>query len=218
MNISIDLHVHTRYSRCSSLSPERIEPIALQRGIDVVAITDHNTMQGARAVAFCSSRIKVIVGEEIRTTQGELIGYFLNEEIPAGLSPQETIAEIRRQGGLVSVPHPFDRLRSSRLQPDALSEIINWIDMLETFNARDIFTRRDERLIVRALEAGVVPVAGSDAHFGIEIGRARVIMQPFSTPQEFLENLRGAATMTHKSPLWVHGATKLLRLYKKMRD
>lgn len=215
MKIKIDLHVHTHYSRCSALKPERIEKIALQRGLDALAITDHNTLQGARAVAACARSIKIIAGEEIRTACGELIGYFLQEEVPPGLSPQETIDEIRRQGGIVSVPHPFDRLRSSRMQQDALASIINQIDMIETFNARDILTRRNGRLLTLAREAGVVPVVSSDAHLGIEIGRAYVIIDDFSSPREFLQNLRSAERISRKSPLWVHLATKIIRTYKK---
>jgi len=218
MDRAIDLHVHTSYSRCSGLRPERIEAIALRRGLQAVAITDHNTMLGAREVAARAKKIVVIAGEEIRTSCGDMIGYFLREEIPAGLSPRETIAEIRKQGGLVSVPHPFDRLRSSRMRIEALEAIIGQIDMLEVFNARDILTRRDERLLMRAREAGVVPVVGSDAHFGIEIGRARMIIQePFAGPQEFLDRLRSARTVCRASPLWGHGMTKILRLFRKAR-
>jgi len=217
MKIKIDLHVHTHYSLCSALKPGSIEKIALRRGLDMVAVTDHNTLRGARAVAACARSIKIIAGEEIRTACGELIGYFLQEEIPPGLSPQETIGEIRKQGGVVSVPHPFDRLRSSRMRQDALAAIINKIDMIETFNARDILTQADGRLLARAREAGVVPVASSDAHLGIEIGRAYVIIDDFSSPREFLQNLRSAGQIARKSPLWVHLATKIIRAYKKSR-
>jgi hypothetical protein len=215
MKIKIDLHVHTHYSRCSWLKPERIEKIALRCGLDMVAVTDHNTLQGARAAAACARSIKIIAGEEIRTACGEITGYFLHEEIPPGLSPGETIAEIRRQGGLVSVPHPFDRLRSSRMQRDALAAIVSQIDMIEIFNARDILTRRDDRLLERAREAGVVPVVSSDAHLGIEIGRAYVIIDDFTSPREFLQNLRAARQVSRKSPLWVHLVTKIIRAYKK---
>ena len=214
-HITIDLHIHTQYSQCSGLKPEKIEEIAQRRGLNAVAITDHNTIRGAQEVAACARNIMVIIAEEIKTFYGDMIGYFLHEEIPTGLSPQETIDEIRRQGGLVSVPHPFDRLRSSRMQPDVLDAIITRIDMIEVFNARDILTQGNKRLITRALEAGVVPVVGSDAHFGIEIGRALMIMRSFATPQEFLRNLRNAQAVTRTSPLWVHGATKLIRLLRK---
>ncbi|MCX8042649.1 MAG: PHP domain-containing protein [Desulfobacterota bacterium] len=215
MSRIIDLHVHTHYSRCSGLKPEHIDGIARRQGLNAVAITDHNTLRGAQEVAATARNITVIVAEEIRTSCGDMIGYFLREEIPPGLSPQETIAAIRRQEGLVSVPHPFDWLRSSRMRPDALNEIIEQIDMLEVFNARDILTRSDERLVAHALKVGVVPVVGSDAHFGIEVGRARMILQPFSTPREFLESLRNATIETSRSPLWVHGLTKLLRLVRR---
>ena len=101
MKINIDLHVHTNYSKCALLKPAEIEGIALKRGLDGVAITDHNTIEGALEVYKQAKKIKVIIGEEIKTTQGEITGYFLKEKIPPFLSPEETVKEIRKQGGLI---------------------------------------------------------------------------------------------------------------------
>lgn len=217
MTVKIDLHVHTNYSACAAIQPNDIEKIALQQGLDGVAITDHNTISGALEVRAAAQSIKVIVAEEIDTKQGELIGYFLQEQIPPGLTPRETIAEIHKQGGIVSVPHPFDNLRSSRITKEALADILGEIDMIEVFNARDIVTVKDQQLLSEALQKGVIPVASSDAHLRIEIGRSYVVMEDFTTPDEFLRNLSQSRQVTRKSPFWVHLVTKFMRTYKKIK-
>lgn len=217
MNITLDLHVHTHYSACSNLHPEQIESLALENGLNAVAICDHNCIQGALETAELAKAITVIIAEEIVTTQGEIIGYFLREKIPAGLSPLETVTEIKRQGGLVSVPHPFDLLRSSRLHTKALEQIISHIDMLEIFNARNMFNRPDRAVLDLAASLGVVQVAGSDAHLGCEIGRATMVMEHYEGPEEFLRNLSRAKHFTRKSPLWVHAATRWFRFRSKKR-
>jgi predicted metal-dependent phosphoesterase TrpH len=215
MSLIIDLHVHTSHSLCSAFLPVRsIEKIALRRGLDGVAITDHNTIEGALELKAMARQIQVIVAEEIKTREGEIIGYFLSEQIPPGLPVKETLREIRRQGGLVSIPHPFDTLRTSRITQEALEEIITEVDMLETFNSRDIFKKPDVDLIDRAKQLGVIPVAGSDAHQPWEIGKSYAIMNEFKTPQEFLTNLKTAQFITRKSSIWVHIITKLTMQFK----
>ena len=215
MKINIDLHVHTNYSRCAILQPAEIEPLALKRGLDAVAITDHNTIGGALEVKKHAKKIKVVIGEEIKTTKGEIIGYFLNEQIPPFLTPGETIKEIKRQGGLVSVPHPFDRLRSSRLETETLEKILPNIDMIEIFNSRDILTGQDFGLIEKACQRGAVPVAASDAHLRVEVGRSYLTMEDFDGPEDFLKNLNEMIPVKRKSPFWVHLVTKVLKYYKK---
>jgi predicted metal-dependent phosphoesterase TrpH len=215
MNLKIDLHVHTSHSACSAFLPVRaIEKIALRRGLDAIAITDHNTIEGALELKALTRRIQVIVAEEIKTREGEIIGFFLAEKIPAGLPVKETIQEIRRQGGLISIPHPFDTLRTSRITRAALEEIISDVDMLETFNSRDVFQRPDLDFIEKSKRLGVIPVAGSDAHQPWEIGKSYAIMDEFKTPQEFLAALRTAQFVTRKSPIWVHILTKITRQFK----
>jgi predicted metal-dependent phosphoesterase TrpH len=217
MNIKIDLHVHTHYSGCSNLRPDRIEPLALENGLNTVAICDHNCVDGALETAALAKFISVIIAEEIVTTQGEIIGYFLNERIPPGLSPLETVSEIKRQGGLVSVPHPFDRLRSSRLHTSALKQILDSIDMIEVFNARNMLNRPDHKLLNHARKLGVVPIVSSDAHLACEIGRAAMVMENYDGPEDFLNKLCSARSFTRKSPLWVHAATKLIRFRSSRR-
>ncbi len=116
----------------------------------------------------------------------------------------------------MAVPHPFDRLRSSRLQKPAIEALMGSIDMIEIFNARNMFIDEDRDLLARVLAAGAVPIAASDAHLPIEVGRACMEMEDFSTPQEFLANLRNASIMARKSPLWVHLVTKVMRKYRRL--
>ncbi len=214
MSLKIDLHVHTCYSPCSNLSLHTIERVARQRGLDVIAITDHNTIAGAVELMSCPAQLRVIVAEEIKTREGEIIGYFLTEEIPPALSVRDTIREIRRQGGLVSIPHPFDILRISRLGRTVLEEIISDVDMIEVFNSRDLLQKTDTAFIEEWENRGIVPVVGSDAHQRWEIGKACMMIDDFTSPQEFLANLRTAQRVCKKSPFWVHLVTKLVKQFK----
>lgn len=214
MSLTIDLHVHTSYSPCSNLSLRTIETVARKRGLDGIAITDHNTIAGALELKSLASQIMVIVAEEIRTREGEIIGYFLTDTIPPALSVRETIQEIKRQGGLVSIPHPFDTLRTSRLGRAALEKIISEVDMIEVFNSRDLLQQTDSEFIEEFKKKGVVPVVGSDAHQRWEIGKSYMIMEKFSSPQEFLVNLRTAQSVYKKSPFWVHLVTKVVKQFK----
>lgn len=214
MSLKIDLHVHSCYSPCSTLSLRTIEKVAHQRGLDVIAITDHNTIAGALELMSCTAQLRVIVAEEIKTREGEIIGYFLAEQIPPALPVRDTIREIRRQGGLVSIPHPFDMFRTSRLERMAIDDIIAEVDMIEVFNARDIWQKIDTAFIETWKQRGIVPVVGSDAHQRWEIGKACMIIDDFTSPQEFLANLGRAQRCCKKSPLWVHLITKIVKQFK----
>jgi predicted metal-dependent phosphoesterase TrpH len=214
MSLKIDLHVHTSYSPCSNLSLRTIANVALKRGLDGLAITDHNTIEGALELKSYAAQIMVIVAEEIKTREGEIIGYFLADRIPPALSARETIQEIRRQGGLVSIPHPFDTFRTARLGRPALEEIISAVDMIEEFNSRDLLQQTDTEFIAAWKKRGVVPVVGSDAHQRWEIGKSYMILENFKNPQEFLANLRTARSIYKKSPFWVHLITKIVKQFK----
>jgi predicted metal-dependent phosphoesterase TrpH len=113
------------------------------------------------------------------------------------------------------VPHPFDRLRSSRLEAETLEKILPSLDMIETFNSRDILTGQDFGLIEKACQMGAVPVAASDAHLRVEVGRSYLTMEAFDGPEDFLKNLNGMIPVKRKSPFWVHLVTKALKFYKK---
>lgn len=178
-----------------------------ETGINCVAVTDHNSIECALELKK-TAPFTIIVGEEIRTTQGEIIGYFLSERIPRGLSPEETISRIRAQGGLVCVPHPLDRLRPSALEPKALRRVLPLIDIIEVFNARTPLNRDLERARRLAEECGLLASAGSDSHTPKEIGNAYVEIPEFSTPQEFKAALAAGTVHGKKAALWTRVASR----------
>lgn len=205
--VKVDLHVHTAWSDDSLTTCRDVIHWARRRRLDALAITDHNRIGGALALQEMSS-LQVIVGEEIYTTRGEIIGLFLREQVPAYLSPIETIRRIRCQGGLVCVPHPMDRIRGSTLDFSALMQIVDQIDIIEVLNARSplaLYNRQAEEL---AHSHGLLRGAGSDAHQGFEIGRAYLEMPAFNDARSFLRSLsRGRVRGRISSPLVHLGST-----------
>jgi predicted metal-dependent phosphoesterase TrpH len=212
--IEVDLHMHTDHSPDCATPVEVLLETARDRGLGAIAVTDHNEVSGAfeaQRIAAEMGDIKVIVAEEVKTAeQGEVIGLFLEEKIPRGLTMAETIAEIRRQGGLVYVPHPFDRLHSV---PDYvhLMDIVEEIDILEVFNPRVALTAFNEEAERFADKYRIVPGAGSDSHVAQGLGSVRVRIHDFDGPAEFLEAMRDAdITRKHKNLVYVQ-ALKLLQ-------
>ncbi|HET7121169.1 MAG TPA: PHP domain-containing protein [Solirubrobacterales bacterium] len=205
--IEVDLHMHTDHSGDCATPVDVLLQTARDRGLGAIAITDHNEVSGAleaRRIAEQMDDIKVIVAEEIKTKeQGEVIGLFLEEKIPKGLTMEETIAEIRRQGGLVYVPHPFDRFHSV---PDYenLLEMVEEIDLLEVFNPRVAVTSFNEEAVRFAGKYRIVPAAGSDSHVAQGLGSVRQRIHDFDGPAEFLEAMRDAdITRKHKNLVYV---------------
>jgi predicted metal-dependent phosphoesterase TrpH len=212
--IEVDLHMHTDHSHDCATPVEVLLETARDRGLGAIAITDHNEVSGAleaRRIAAETGDLKVIVAEEVKTAeQGEVIGLFLEEKIPRGMTMAETIAAIRAQGGLVYVPHPFDRFHSV---PDYehLLEIVEEIDVLEVFNPRVALTSFNEEAERFARKYRIVPGAGSDSHVAQGLGSVRVRIHDFDGPGEFLEAMRDAdITRKHKNLVYVQ-ALKLLQ-------
>ena len=212
--IDVDLHMHTDHSPDCATPVDVLLETAKERGLGAIAITDHNEISGAlaaREVAEQVGGIKVIVAEEVKTEkQGEVIGLFIEEKIPRGLTMAETIAEIRRQGGLVYVPHPFDRLHSV---PDYehLLDIVEDIDILEVFNPRVALTAFNEEAERFAAKYRIVPGAGSDSHVAQGLGSVRIRVHDFDGPEEFLEVMRNADIVRkHKNLVYVQ-ALKFLQ-------
>ena len=212
--IEVDLHMHTDHSPDCATPVEVLLKTARDRGLGAIAITDHNEVSGAleaRRIAAEIGGIEVIVAEEVKTAeQGEVIGLFLEEKIPRGMTMAKTIAAIRRQGGLVYVPHPFDRFHSV---PDYehLLEIVEEIDILEVFNPRVALTAFNEEAERFARKYRIVPGAGSDSHVAQGLGSVRVRVHEFDGPAEFLEAMRDAdITRKHKNLVYVQ-ALKLLQ-------
>jgi predicted metal-dependent phosphoesterase TrpH len=205
-----DLHTHTHFSRDGCMSPQVLVERCVQAGIDCVAVSDHNSVEGALEVQRIAP-FKVILAEEIKTSEGEIIGLFLEEEVPKGLTPEETVRAIREQGGLVCVPHPFDRLRFSPLRHEALLRVVADVDIIEAFNSRTTLRRDNERAERFAAEHGKLVSAGSDAHTPGEIGLAYVEMPDFEGPKEFLAALeKGRIVGRRASPL-VHVISTLAK-------
>jgi predicted metal-dependent phosphoesterase TrpH len=201
--IRADLHVHTIYSGDSRTTLEQAIARCQQVGINCLAVTDHNRIAGALEMQRIAP-FKVIVGEEIHTRNGEVIGFFMQEEIPKGLPVDETVRRIKEQGGLVGVPHPFDNLRQSALQRSSLEQILPQIDIIEAFNARVMLRRHNDMAAAFAAERGLPASAGSDAHTVGEIGKAYVEMPEFGNQQEFLAALSQGKVIGRVSPPWVH--------------
>jgi predicted metal-dependent phosphoesterase TrpH len=213
--IEVDLHMHTDHSTDCATPVDVLLRTARDRGLGAIAITDHNEVSGAlqarRIATETGEDLKVIVAEEVKTAgQGEVIGLFLQERIPKGLTMAETIAEIRAQGGLVYVPHPFDRFHSV---PDYehLIEIVEEVDILEVFNPRVALTAFNEEAERFARKYRIVPGAGSDSHVAQGLGSVRVRIHDFEGPAEFLEAMRDAdITRKHRNLIYVQ-TLKLLQ-------
>jgi predicted metal-dependent phosphoesterase TrpH/glycosyltransferase involved in cell wall biosynthesis len=212
-SIHIDLHMHTDHSKDCATPVETLLETAAERGLGAIAITDHNEVSGALAAQEIADGygVKVIVAEEVKTAeQGEVIGLFVKERIDRGMTMADTIAEIRRQGGLVYVPHPFDRLHSV---PDYehLLDMVEEIDILEVFNPRVALTAFNEEAERFAAKYRIVPGAGSDSHVAQGLGSVKIRVHDFEGPEEFLQAMRDADIVRkHKNLVYVQ-ALKFLQ-------
>ena len=218
--IVADLHLHTSWSHDCSIEVDDLLDHAEAEGLGAIAVTDHNVFGGALEAAERAHgrRIVVIPGEEVKTAgQGEVIGLFLREEIPRGLSFAETVAAIRAQGGLVYVPHPFDRMHAI---PDAatLHRHLAEIDILEVYNARLLFEAYNEEALRFARKYNLTAAAGSDAHVLPGIGTGAVRMRRFSGPEDFLVSLRSAEILRRpKSLAYLQGLKWVAQAKERVR-
>jgi predicted metal-dependent phosphoesterase TrpH len=207
-----ELHAHTYCSHDSLLRPERLLATCRKKGIDRVAVTDHNSIRGALE-AEALDPAAVIVGEEIMTLEGEILAYFVREEIPAGLTPEATIDRLRNQGAFISVSHPFDITRPGSWQEDRLRRILPLVDALEVFNARTWSPAPNRRALELACEVGLPGTAGSDAHAPAELGAAVMVMPEFSDAAGMRQAVRTADIRARASSPLVH----LLSRYASIR-
>jgi glycosyltransferase involved in cell wall biosynthesis len=210
--VHVDLHMHTDHSPDCATPVDTLIETAEEVGLDAIAITDHNEISGAfEARDKANGRVKIIVAEEVKTAdQGEVIGLFLEEKIPRGMTLEETIAEIKRQGGLVYVPHPFDRMHSV---PDYehLLAVVEDIDAIEVFNPRIAIKGRNEEAERFAAKYRVVGGAGSDSHVAQGLGSVKIRMRDFDGPGEFLASLRDADIIRKRQSLIYVQALKFLQ-------
>ncbi|MBI4198733.1 MAG: PHP domain-containing protein [Chloroflexi bacterium] len=214
--LRLDLHLHTCHSPDSLTSLEALARRCLTMGLGCVAVTDHNTLQGALSLREVAP-FKVITGEEIRTSGGDIIGLFLVQPVPRGLTPGEAALAVKGQGGLVSVPHPFDTLRSSVISPRALEEVLPYADMMETFNARNTNPMHDRQAAELAAQRHLHGVAVSDAHTLGEVGRTYMEVPEYDgTPQGLLAALREATPFCRRSSRLVHLASTYAKLHHRL--
>ncbi len=211
----VDLHCHTRYSRDSLAEPVKLLEAIRRKGLDKVAITEHNNLRGALALHALATDL-VIIGEEVRTLGGEVIAYFVTEEVPRGLTLEETIARLRAQGAVISVPHPCDSLRGSAIGEANLLSIIEHVDAVEVWNARCLRAGDNDRALAIARQYGKLATAGSDAHTPGEVGAAYVELPPFGNADEMRASLAQARVIGHLSPAWVHFASTWASLWRRL--
>jgi len=209
--IDVDLHMHTDHSHDCATPVEVLLSEAQARGLGAIAVTDHNEISGALEARQKSDGVKVIVAEEVKTAdQGEVIGLFIEEKIPRGMSLQETIAEIKRQGGLVYVPHPFDRLHAVPGY-EHLLDVLDDVDAIEVFNPRVAIAEFNDEAVRFAAKYRIPAGAGSDAHVPQGLGSVRIRMRDFDGPEEFLESLRDADILRNPASLLYVQALKFLQ-------
>ncbi len=212
--VRVDTHTH-----CEA-SPDSRTPVAEQaRGvraarIDVICATDHNTIEGALRLREVADGFRVVIGEEISSLDGEIIGLFLERAVPRDLSGEETIARIHDQGGLVVIPHPFSINRRYHMKRASLDRLRSHIDALEIFNAREAIFLNNRSAAAYAKEHDIVGTAGSDAHRATEIGRAYVEMPDFAGRGEFLSSLKDGVAQGRLSGGGVHLYTRYDRFRK----
>jgi predicted metal-dependent phosphoesterase TrpH len=212
--VSIDFHTHTSASKDSLTSPQRFVDAARRKGLDRVVVTDHNGIAGAQAV-HALDPVLIIVGEEIMTTKGEILASFMTEEIPRGLTPQETIKRLRDQGAFISVSHPFDSWRNGAWELEDLLEIIPMVDAIEIFNARCTNALDNQKALEFAREHQIPGTVGSDAHAAFELGKAWLVVPEFSGPDGLRKCIRQGQVQGGLSPIWVHFFSSYAR-WRKM--
>jgi predicted metal-dependent phosphoesterase TrpH len=193
---------------------EQIIRKCLDRGINCIALTDHGKADGALRLQQMAP-FTVIVGQEVLTPDGEIMGLFLKETIPNGLSPSETAARIKEQGGLVGVPHPFDSLRG--LKRESLESLLPQMDFIEVFNSRSFFKSNNNHAKRLVRQYGLLATAGSDAHTPGEIGKAYVEMSEFASKEDFGKSLAQGKIVGRRSSPLVHFSTTMANLKQRFK-
>ena len=213
--LKADFHIHTAYSMDCETSPEEIIDRCLETGISCIAIADHDTIEGALKMQSLAP-FPVIVAEEILTPYGEIMGMFLTERIPSGISIEQAVGRIREQGALVCLPHPFDPFRGIRLDSQRLEELAEQIDIIEVFNARSPLLGAATKARDFARKHDISGTAGSDAHTPNEIGSTYVEMPQFKGRDDFLQTLRKGKIHRHQSNPLVHFSSTWTKLKKSL--
>jgi predicted metal-dependent phosphoesterase TrpH len=218
----VDLHCHTSASFDSLASPRAVVRAAASRGLTHLAVTDHDRLDGAlearQIVASEGLPLTVLVGQEIQTRQGDLIGVFLDRPIRSGLDAFEAIQEVRAQGGLVGIPHPFDRFRGSLLGSGGVDGLAPLVDWVESHNARIMIGSGNQRAAEFAAVHRLPGIAVSDAHSVLEIGVAYVALDGNpSTPAGLRAALVTAELVTGRATVFIRAVTPIAKLVQRAR-
>ncbi|MFC1987583.1 PHP-associated domain-containing protein [Chloroflexota bacterium] len=213
--LKADFHIHTAYSMDCDTSLEEIINRCVQTGINCIAIADHGNVEGALEMQGMAP-FPVIVAEETLTPHGEIMGMFLKEGIPSGLSIEETISQIKAQEALVCLPHPFDPLRGLRLDSKRLEALVEQIDIIEVFNARVPLLHFSTKAQSFARKFGIPEIAGSDAHTLGEIGSTYVEMPEFNGRDDFLRAIAAGRIVGHRTNPLLHFASTWAKLKKSL--
>ena len=213
-----EFHCHTIFSRDCLTKPQKLVETCRRKGIDRVVVTDHNSIEGALRCKEIDPE-RVILGEEIMTTEGELLAAFLLEEIPAGLSPMEAITRLREQNAFISVSHPFDIHRSGHWDEANLINILPHVDAIETFNSRCMLPRYNFRAQEFAVKHAVLGTYGSDAHAAFELGRGTLLTPFYKDAESLREALKEAvAPKIIQGTPFVHFASRWAVWWKKLTN
>lgn len=212
--LKTEFHCHTIYSKDSLTQPADLVRAARRRGLDRVIVTDHNSIGGARAAQALAPEM-IIVGEEIKTTRGEILAAFVTQEIPANLTPQETIRRLRDQGAFISVSHPFDVMRNGHWDEPDLVEILPLVDAIETFNSRCVRAEFNTQAANFARQRGVAGTVGSDAHAAFELGRAHLALPTFEGGEGLRAVIRQGEPVTRLSSPFVHFTSRYATIMKQ---
>jgi predicted metal-dependent phosphoesterase TrpH len=201
--LRVEFHCHTMFSKDSLTTPRQLVDACRRKGLDRVIVTDHDNIAGALAARELDPE-RVIVGEEIMTTRGEILAADVKEQIPRRLSPQETIRLLRAQGAFISVSHPFDAYRAGGWDEPDLLEIVPLVDAIEVYNSRCMSPSFNRLAAAFALEHNLAGTVGSDAHAPFELGRSVLLLDPFEDADGLRRVLRQATARTLWSPPWFH--------------
>lgn len=213
--LRVEFHCHTIFSKDSLTKPEQLVNAARKKGIQRVIVTDHNSTAGALRAQQIAPEL-IIVGEEIMTTRGEILAAFITEEIPARLTPQETIRRLRDQGAFISVSHPFDVHRNGHWDVPDLLEILPLVDAIETFNARCMNPNFNTQAQAFAQQHHTPGTVGSDAHTAFELGTATLTLPNFANADDLRRVIRqGQAHNRLSSPL-IHLSSRYAVMVKKL--
>lgn len=213
--IRVELHCHTRYSKDCLIDLPALLRTCQRKGIQRLAITDHNNIQGALH-AYDLDPQMVILGEEIATRSGELLAFFVHDEVPPGLPAEDAIKYLRKQGAFISVAHPFDRFRSGHWHTSDLERIAPLVDAIEVFNARCLLPGFNWDAQEFAKLHGLPGTVGSDAHALFEVGQACLLLPDFQDAKGLKEALTQATPKVSLSPPWAHLASRYAAWRKKL--